>query len=85
MAKAKLNMDILAAVVAAGPNGTFGPLNEAQAFAEAGFMEINESVTDADGNVAVRATLAGVEEVGGAEKFSVLCTPCYGQRMGFLD
>lgn len=67
MAKNKLDMDILKSVVAAGPNGTYGPENEAKAFVDAGFMEMNPNLRNADGLVAVRATQAGVDEVGGAD------------------
>lgn len=64
MAKAaKLNMAILASVVAAGPNGMFGPADEAQAFVDEGLMEVNPSIVDANGNIAVRATAAGVARI----------------------
>lgn len=55
-----INLVALAAIVAAGENGTFGPLAEVKPLADAGLIEINEGVTDANGNVAVRATAAGI-------------------------
>lgn len=59
-ASVALNLAALATIVAAGPNGTFAPLAEISALADAGLVEVNTEVTDASGNVAVRATEAGV-------------------------
>jgi len=58
---AKLDMTILAQVAAFGANGTFGPAKEAERFAAEGLMEVNPEVTDANGNVAVRITQAGID------------------------
>lgn len=58
-----LNIAALSAIVAAGETGTFAPLAEVKLLAENGFIEINESVTDATGNVAVRATAAGLAKI----------------------
>lgn len=55
-----LNMAALAHIVAAGENGTFGPMVEIKPLAEAGLVEVNEGNTDENGNVAVRATAAGI-------------------------
>lgn len=52
----------LAAIVAAGANGTFAPLEQLQEFVAAGQVEVNEAAANESG-VAVRATQAGIDAV----------------------
>ncbi|UUV44573.1 hypothetical protein RCMOTHERGOOSE_63 [Rhodobacter phage RcMotherGoose] len=63
IAAVALNMVALAAIVNAGEAGTYGPLADVQPLANAGLVEINAEMTDATGNVAVRATAAGVAKM----------------------
>lgn len=53
----------LAAIVAAGENGTFAPEAEISTFAAEGLVEVNANAVDAHGNIAVRATAAGIAKV----------------------
>ena len=53
----------LAAIVAAGAEGTFAPESQIMDMAEAGDVEYRNDVKDKDGNVAVRATAQGVAKV----------------------
>lgn len=53
----------LAAIVAAGVNGTYAPLDSVKEHVKNGFAEVNEEIVDENGNVAVRATAAGIAEV----------------------
>ena len=54
----------LAEIVAAGANGMFVPESVYAPLVEAGLVEINPSMTDDNGNVATRATQAGIESLG---------------------
>lgn len=62
-AAAALNMVALAAIVNAGEAGTYGPIADVQPLSNAGLVEINPEMTDASGNVAVRATAAGIAKM----------------------
>lgn len=53
----------LAQIVAAGAEGMFTPAAVHGAMVEAGTVEINPALVDADGNVATRATQKGIETV----------------------
>ena len=53
----------LAEIVAAGANGMFVPESVYAPLVEAGLVEINPSMTDDNGNVATRATQAGIESL----------------------
>ena len=57
----------LAEIVAAGANGMFVPESVYAPLVEAGLVEINPSVTDDNGNVATRATQAGIESLDNGE------------------
>ena len=57
----------LAEIVAAGANGMFVPESVYAPLVEAGLVEINPSMTDDNGNVATRATQAGIESLGNGE------------------
>jgi len=63
IAAVALNMVALAAIVNAGEAGTYGPLADVQGLANAGLVEVNPEMTDAAGNVAVRATAAGIAKM----------------------
>jgi hypothetical protein len=58
-----LNMVALAAIVNAGEAGTYAPISEIQGLADAGFVEINTSLVDGGGNLAVRATASGIAKM----------------------
>lgn len=63
MAKKKsvaLNLVALSAIVAAGENGMVGPMVDCAPLAEAGLVELASPDADAEGNVQVRATAAGI-------------------------
>ena len=53
----------LAEIVAAGANGMFVPESVYAPLVEAGLVEINPAMTDDNGNVATRATQAGIESL----------------------
>lgn len=53
----------LAQIVAAGAEGMFTPASVHAAMVEAGTVEINSGLVDAEGNVATRATQKGIETV----------------------
>ncbi len=55
----------LAAVVAAGPNGTFAPEDVCKALEAEGLAEYQAEVKDENGFMAVRATAAGVAKATG--------------------
>ena len=57
----------LAEIVAAGANGMFVPESVYAPLVEAGLVEINPSMTDDNGNVATRATQAGIESLDNGE------------------
>ncbi|QXN71429.1 hypothetical protein RCHARTNEY_60 [Rhodobacter phage RcHartney] len=63
IAAVALNMVALAAIVEAGEAGTYGPAADVQGLANAGLVEINPAMTDENGNVAVRATAAGIAKI----------------------
>ena len=57
----------LVEIVAAGANGMFVPESVYAPLVEAGLVEINPSMTDDNGNVATRATQAGIESIDSAD------------------
>ncbi|AKU43077.1 hypothetical protein RCTITAN_61 [Rhodobacter phage RcTitan] len=63
IAAVALNMVALAAIVEAGEAGTYGPAADVQGLVNAGLVEINPAMTDENGNVAVRATAAGIAKI----------------------
>ena len=57
----------LVEIVSAGANGMFVPESVYAPLVEAGLVEINPSMTDDNGNVATRATQAGIESIDSAD------------------
>lgn len=68
MAKPKIDMTLLASIVAAGETGTFSPVGDAAKLEEAGVVEVNLDVKDDDGGVAVRATPTGIARVEASKR-----------------
>lgn len=64
---ASLNLAALAIIVNAGEAGTYAPMNEIKGLADAGLVEINETLVDGAGNLAVRATAAGIAKMSEGE------------------
>ncbi len=56
----------LAEIVAAGANGMFAPESVYAPLVEAGLVEINPGMTDENGEIATRATQAGIESLDSA-------------------
>lgn len=82
IAAVALNMVALAAIVNAGEAGTYGPLADVQPLANAGLVEINAEMTDATGNVAVRATAAGVAKMAEGSGAATVSTASTGFEIG---
>lgn len=65
MAKlAKKTLALLVAIVAAGENGTYGKAADLQPLVDGSYVETNPGATNDAGEIAVRATAAGVELAG---------------------
>jgi hypothetical protein len=62
-ASAALNMAALAVIVNAGEAGTYAPASEIEGLATAGLVEVNAELNDGHGNMAVRATAAGIAKL----------------------
>lgn len=60
----KKSLALLLVIVAAGENGTYGKTAELQPLVDGGLVEVNPGATNDAGEVAVRATGAGVELAG---------------------
>jgi hypothetical protein len=81
-AVAGLNFAALATIVAAGEAGTYAPAVEIDGLAAAGLVEINRDLNDGHGNMAVRATAAGVAKVAEGSTASVASTASTGFEIG---
>lgn len=60
----KKSLALLVLIVGAGENGTYGKPAELQPLVDGGLVEVNPGATNEAGEVAVRATGAGVELAG---------------------
>lgn len=61
----KVSVTLLTAIVAAGVNGTFADLKSLTELVNGNFVEVNHAMTNDNGQVAVRATEAGIAEING--------------------